>query len=104
MRWMSAGSCRTSRKWPTTTRSCCTSQDADVRFGDDGDYWTWTIDELREALPEKAFHVARGTFDVEEAGEMHHNPRKNVLWWKRDPAGDDEWPVLKDALGRLKAA
>src|SRR5207302_741605 len=81
-----------------------TSQDADVRFGDDGDYWTWTLDELREALPEKAFHVARGTFDVEEAGEMHHNPRKNVLWWKRDPAGDDEWPVLKDALSRLKAA
>src|SRR5438034_6704596 len=35
---------------------------------------------------------------------MHHNPRKNVLWWKRDPAGDDEWPVRKDALGRLKAA
>src|SRR3989449_9364849 len=53
-----------------------TSQDADVQFGDDGDYWTWTLDELREALPEKAFHVARGTFDVEEAGEMHHNPRK----------------------------
>src|SRR5438445_114691 len=81
-----------------------TSQDADGQFGDDGDYWTWTLDELREALPEKAFHVARGTFDVEEAGEMHHNPRKNVLWWKRDPAGDDEWPVLKDALGRLKTA
>src|SRR5579884_1312585 len=24
-----------------------TSQDADVRFGDDGDYWTWTPEELR---------------------------------------------------------
>ena len=81
-----------------------TSQDADVQFGDDGDYWTWTTDELREALPDKAFHVARRTFDVEQAGEMHHNPRKNVLWWKHDPAGDDEWSVLKDALGRLKAA
>src|SRR5438309_613347 len=34
---------------------------------------------------------------------MHHNPAKNVLWWKRDPAGDDEWPVLKDALVTLKA-
>src|SRR5205807_3028068 len=30
--------------------------------------------------------------------------KKNVLWWKRDPAGDDEWPVLKEALGKLKAA
>jgi len=81
-----------------------TSQDADVRFGDDGDYWTWTLEELREALPDRAFQVARRTFDVEEAGEMHHNPRKNVLWWKLDPAGDDEWPLLKDALGKLKAA
>ena len=81
-----------------------TSQDADVAFGDDGDYWTWTVDELREALPETAFRVARRVFDVEEHGEMHHNPRKNVLWWKSDPAGDDEWPVLEDALVKLKAA
>src|SRR2546428_3670807 len=26
------------------------------------------------------------------------------LWWKRDPAGDDESPVLKDALKQLKVA
>src|SRR5437764_574251 len=81
-----------------------TSQDADVRFGDDGDYWTWTVDELKAALPEQAFPVARRVFDVEEQGEMHHNPRKNVLWWKSDPAGDDEWPLLERALGQLKAA
>jgi len=81
-----------------------TSQDADVTFGDDGDYWTWTVDELKAALPDRAFPVARRVFDVEEHGEMHHNPRKNVLWWKSDPAGDDEWPVLKDALVQLKAA
>ncbi len=82
-----------------------TSQDADVQFGDDGDYWTWTSDEVRDALKDdKAYHVIRHVYDVETEGEMHHNPQKNVLWWKRDPAGDDEWPVLKDALGRLKAA
>jgi uncharacterized protein len=80
-----------------------TSQDADVRFGDDGDYWTWTVDELRAALPDAAFAVARRVFDVEEHGEMHHDPRKNVLWWKDDPP-DDEWPLLEDALVRLKAA
>src|SRR6266513_5791070 len=82
-----------------------TSQDADVRFGDDGDYWTWTLDEVRDALTDdKSYDVIRRVYDVETEGEMHHNPRKNVLWWKRDPAGDDEWPLLKDALGRLKAA
>ncbi|HKW42290.1 MAG TPA: thioredoxin domain-containing protein [Gemmatimonadales bacterium] len=80
-----------------------TSQDADVQFGDDGDYWTWTPDELRATLPERVFQVARRTFDVEEQGEMHHNPRKNVLWWKRDPAADD-WPLLTEALSKLKAA
>jgi len=82
-----------------------TSQDADVRFGDDGDYWTWTLDEVRDALTDdKSYHVIRRVYDVEAEGEMHHNPRKNVLWWKRDPAGDDEWPLLEDALTRLKAA
>jgi uncharacterized protein YyaL (SSP411 family) len=55
-------------------------------------------------LPEKAFPVAKSVFDVEVPGEMHHNREKNVLWWKRDPASDDEWPVLKDSLRRLKAA
>ena len=81
-----------------------TSQDADVRFGDDGDYWTWTPNELNQALPQPAFHVASRVFDVEIPGEMHHDREKNVLWWKRDPAGDDEWSVLEDALARLKAA
>jgi uncharacterized protein len=82
-----------------------TSQDADVAFGDDGDYWTWTIEELREASSdEKAFNVLRRVFDVEEHGEMHHNPRKNVLWWKQDPAADADWPLLRSAMAKLKAA
>ncbi len=82
-----------------------TSQDADVRFGDDGDYWTWTPDEIRAALnDETTFHLIRRVFDVEVPGEMHHDHEKNVLWWKRDPAGEDEWGMLRDALGKLKAA
>ena len=81
------------------------SQDADVTAGDDGDYWTWTLNELREALnDETALNVMRRVFDVEERGEMHHNPAKNVLWWKQDPAGDDEWPALSAAIRKLKAA
>jgi uncharacterized protein YyaL (SSP411 family) len=81
-----------------------TSQDADVAFGDDGDYWTWTPEEARAVLSEKEFGVVKRVFDVEDAGEMHHNPHKNVLWWQHDPAGDDEWPILKDAMRKLKAA
>jgi uncharacterized protein YyaL (SSP411 family) len=82
-----------------------TSQDADTGFGDDGDYWTWTPEEVREALQDdKASQVIRRVFDVEQQGEMHHNPRKNVLWWRQGPAGDAEWPILKEALRKLKAA
>src|SRR6266571_1256005 len=82
-----------------------TSQDADTGFGDDGDYWTWTPDEVRDALQdEKAYQVVRHVYDVETEGEMHHNPRKNVLWWRESPAGDDEWPILHDALRKLQTA
>ena len=81
-----------------------TSQDADVQFGDDGDYWTWTPDELRAALPDDGFPVASRVFDVAVPGEMHHDHEKNVLWWKQDPASDADWRVLKEALPKLKAA
>jgi uncharacterized protein len=80
------------------------SQDADATAGDDGDYWTWTPEEARAALTERECDVVRRVYDINDAGEMHHNPRKNVLWWSRDPAGDDEWPVLRDARRKLKAA
>src|SRR2546428_8898802 len=81
-----------------------TSQDADRTFGDDGDYWTWTVDEASSVLTAPEYAVASNVFDIQEAGEMHHNPEKNVLWWKQDPAGDDEWPVLRTAINKLKAA
>ena len=84
--------------------SFATSQDADVTFGDDGDYWTWTLDEVQGALTAQEGAVVAAVFDLREAGEMHHNPKKNVLWWKQDPAGDDEWPVLRSAMKKLKAA
>ena len=81
-----------------------TSQDADLTFGDDGDYWTWTVDEAKGALSAREYTVASSVFDIQETGEMHHNPEKNVLWWKQDPAGDDEWPILRAAIRKLKTA
>ena len=81
-----------------------TSQDADLTFGDDGDYWTWTVDEAKGELTAGEYAVASRVFDIQETGEMHHNPKKNVLWWKQDPASDDGWPVLRTAIKKLKAA
>jgi len=80
-----------------------TSQDADLTFGDDGDYWTWTLEEAKGALTAREGAVASSVFDIGEAGEMHHNPRKNVLWYKQDPA-DDERPILRAAIRKLKTA
>jgi hypothetical protein len=81
-----------------------TSQDADVAFGDDGDYWTWTLEEAKAELTAREGAVVASVFDIGETGEMHHNPKKNVLWWKQNPAADDEWPILRAALAKLKAA
>lgn len=59
------------------------SQDADYSLEDDGDYFTWTLDELRAVLPPSESRVMELYYDVEPHGEMHHNPAKNVLWIAR---------------------
>jgi len=56
------------------------SQDADISMDDDGDYFTWTLDEARAALTEEEAQVASLHYDINEIGEMHHNPAKNVLF------------------------
>jgi len=56
------------------------SQDADYSMDDDGDYFTWTIDEARAVLTEEEMQVATLRYDINEVGEMHHNPAKNVLY------------------------
>ncbi|ABF41385.1 protein of unknown function DUF255 [Candidatus Koribacter versatilis Ellin345] len=56
------------------------SQDADINLEDDGDYFTWTVDEAKAALTAQEFEVAALHYDINEVGEMHHNSAKNVLW------------------------
>jgi uncharacterized protein len=56
------------------------SQDADINLDDDGDYFTWTVEEAKAVLSEDEFQAASLHFDINEPGEMHHNPAKNVLW------------------------
>jgi uncharacterized protein YyaL (SSP411 family) len=55
------------------------SQDADVGMEDDGDYFTWTLEEARSVLSEDELKAASYHYDIGEIGEMHHNPQKNVL-------------------------
>src|ERR1700726_3518309 len=56
------------------------SQDADISMDDDGDYFTWTLDEARAVLTEEEAQVAARHYDINEVGEMHHNSAKNVLY------------------------
>jgi uncharacterized protein len=89
------------------------SQDADVSLDDDGDYFTWTVSELREVLSQSEARIMELYYDVEPDGEMHHNPQKNVLWIARDATeiaktlGLDETSVrlsIAASKGKLLAA
>jgi uncharacterized protein len=56
------------------------SQDADVGLHDDGDYFTWARDEAAAVLSGEEMELAAAYYDIGTAGEMHHNPSKNVLY------------------------
>jgi uncharacterized protein len=56
------------------------SQDADYSMDDDGDYFTWTRQEAQSVLTEQEAQVVTLHYDINEIGEMHHNPAKNVLY------------------------
>ncbi len=64
------------------------SQDADIDLHDDGDYFTWTLDEARAVLTPDELAVAAAHYDIGERGEMPHDPTKNVLWVSESDRSD----------------
>jgi uncharacterized protein YyaL (SSP411 family) len=89
------------------------SQDADASLEDDGDYFTWTLDEVEAALDETEAAVIADRYHVEPHGEMHHNPAKNVLFIDqpfeaiaaRVKVGPEEVPqILARAKSKMYAA
>jgi uncharacterized protein len=76
------------------------SQDADYSLDDDGDFFTWTLDEVRAVLTPEESRVIELYYDVEAHGEMHHNPAKNVLWIAKGfeeiakLLGKDPWDIV----------
>jgi uncharacterized protein YyaL (SSP411 family) len=88
------------------------SQDADISLDDDGDYFTWTLDEARAALDPLELDFAAAYWDINELGDMHHNPAKNVLhlnWTLEEKAvngvGLEELRVLRNSIrSKLLAA
>ncbi len=61
------------------------SQDADQSLEDDGDYFTWMEEEAAAVLPADELEVVRKTYRLEGRGEMHHDPRRHVLFVDKDP-------------------
>ena len=76
------------------------SQDADISLEDDGDYFTWTVDEAKAVLTEEEAQVACLHYDINEVGEMHHNPAKNVLY-QRAPI-EEIAARMKLSAGRVR--
>jgi uncharacterized protein YyaL (SSP411 family) len=61
------------------------SQDADVGLGDDGSYFTWSVEEARAVLAADEFAVLAEHFHLQGHGEMHTDPQRHVLFVDRDP-------------------
>ncbi|MGA2729763.1 MAG: thioredoxin domain-containing protein [Terracidiphilus sp.] len=89
------------------------SQDADINLDDDGDYFTWTLDEARTVLSPEELNVATLYWDIGELGDMHHNPARNVLHRKytlNELAAEAHRPaaelqsLIESARGKLLAA
>ncbi|HLW48387.1 MAG TPA: thioredoxin domain-containing protein [bacterium] len=90
-----------------------TSQDADISLHDDGDYYTWTRDEAAAALGADELAAAALRYHLDGPGEMHHDPRRHVLYVDKDTdvigallarPVDDVRALLARAQTRLLAA
>jgi uncharacterized protein YyaL (SSP411 family) len=82
------------------------SQDADFSLDDDGDYFTWTLDEAAEALTAEELEIVVGYYNIGEIGDMQHNVAKNVLHVKRglDVVARKAGVRVVEALIRLESA
>ena len=95
------------------------SQDADISLDDDGDYFTWTVGEAREALRAGGRGPARFSeaeialilvyWQIGEQGEMRHDPARNVL--RRERTADElavaagrDADELRGLIGRSREA
>jgi uncharacterized protein YyaL (SSP411 family) len=78
------------------------SQDADFSADDDGDYWTWTVDEVRLVLrAEELVETAVLCYGLDDpASAMHTDPARHVLY----RALDAEALALKLGLARAALA
>jgi len=89
------------------------SQDADIDLDDDGDYFTWTLDEVRKVLAGPELDFALHYWAISEKGQMHHDSARNVLYVPhtiREVAGqsgrseEELRALLESSRSKLRAA
>ena len=88
------------------------SQVADINLDDDGDYFTWTLEEVCAALHAAGFspdetEIAMRHWGVGAVGDMHHDPARNVLHVVESAeqlAGDQSVEQLRAQLERMRSA
>ena len=61
-------------------------QDADISLDDDGSYYTWSLEQLREVVPAEEAEILRLYYGIEGQGEMREDPTQHVLRIVRDRA------------------
>ena len=62
------------------------SQDADIGVLDEGGYYTFSQEELASILTADELQVIVPHFGLGTAGQVHHDPSKNVLFIDQEPA------------------
>jgi uncharacterized protein YyaL (SSP411 family) len=60
-------------------------QEGDISLEDDGDYYTWTLEEASRVLPPDELEAIRQTYHLDGQGEMHLDPRRHVLYIDKEP-------------------
>ena len=60
-------------------------QDADVGPGDDGSYFTWTVQEVKAAVSKKEAEILIRYYDIDKQGDVRETPGRNVLWVATTP-------------------
>jgi hypothetical protein len=55
------------------------SQDADISSADDGSFFTWTLESVKNLLDNDEFDLIQRHFGLSTTGQMHTDPKQNVL-------------------------
>ncbi len=82
------------------------SQDADIDLFDDGDYFTWTLEEVQSVLSPKEAEIVVAYYGMSPQGNMHGRPGRNVLriMTTADAIAEAQNIPIKDVEDLLKTA